>query len=1260
VQVLETGVRLAPDDRSMKAMLAEAYRTSGRLDEARSTLESLIADFGRRRTAERATFHQQLARVYQAMGDTDQALAQLDLASSMDANNTGVLLDLGGLAREAGQLDRAERAYRALLMLVRRQADDSVEAVGIPEVQFELSRLAAARGEAGQAKELLESAIAAATQSDVETLRFARALGARKEFELARRVLEERLGAVTEPAERTPLLGALGEVLASGLGKPSEAFEAWLDALGGKPTDDALLVKAREAAKASGRTGDFVDAMRNVASKLRRAEDVAASAHVLLAVGRALEEDAGDLAGARDVYRRVEQSGHRVAEARLSLARVAAGLGDAAEETRVLELVVEEDHGEATTDGLYRLAALGVAAPGDEAVPAALDTLDRALARQARWDVAGAVLRAAVARAPDDERALSTYERVARQADDRTLLLDYLERRAASSAGTLEEVREGAALAVELGLGERAEALLERGVTLARDGAEGLAAALWTLTQLAERRRAAGDLAGAMRWLQAAVDAAYPEDVPALALQLAQLAGGPGGDLEVAAGALERLKERDPADRKVWEPLLDVYQRIGDLERLAAHVAGTLDALLDPADRNAVRVSQARYLLDRGADKDAIGLLRDALGEDPDHAEAGALLAEVLQRHGSSAELVELVQRQLEGAKDRGDAAAVAELSLKLIGLYDIEGRRDDALDVVRSALDFAPEDRGLLETLVRLVGPDAHPRDRAEAMERLLAVERGEAASRLAAELAEVYAGLEDDEAVERVMVLGHRGAPDDDALRARLGERLRERGEHEKLAAMLELDGTRTSDAGRAVAWLREAASLYRERLGRPADAARALRAALALAPGDAELLTDMIGALGEAGDLETAIAEVGAALERAGDGPERPRLLRERGKLRLRAGEDAAGVADLEEAFAISGASAATDLADGLDEARRRADAETARAMTFRLVEVLSGGADPARAREVLADWVATAGDDLEALRALARVDAASERWDDVTTTCARLVHLEEGEAQVATALLLADAAGHVGRSDEARAALEHVFSVQPGDERIRDRLRALYADLGADRELAAILMADAEASVDGDTRFGLFRRAGELLVRAGDAAAALAALGAAREIRKDDHDLTVALVDAYTASGMYQEAGALLEEAIAAQGKRRTPELAQLQHRMGRLAGAAGAHDTELEWYKVALDSDKNSGDIAADLAELAMHLGDSETALKALRAITLMKQTGRMSRGVAFLRQAQIAAQKGDTRRAILWGRKAKEEEPDLAEADAFLRELGDA
>ena len=1269
IPVLETAVKLAPDDRTLKSMLAEAYRVGARLDEAKDVLESLVADFGRRRTPERAAFHFQLAMVFRAKGEVEHALEQLDLASSMDVGNAVVMLELGGLARESGQLDRAERAYRALLLLVRKQQDDSLDAVGVPEVQFELARLAAARKQDDQGKELLESAVAAATQTSVETRRFARALVSRGEYDLARRVLEQRLAPLSEPIDRAPLLASLADLLERHLEKDGPALDARLEALAGTPSDDALHDAARALAKKISRTKDYVDAVHAIVERMRRTEENTAVAHVLLRLGVVIEEDLGDPARAAGLYKRVEQSGEHVAEAWLALARVAGITGDVAEQQRVLELVVEEDLGAATTDALYRLAELrisgaaGANGEGAAALAVALDTLERAIAREPRWARAGEAMRAATEAFPTDARTLTFYEKVARQADDALLLLDYLERRAALDDATLADIREGVEIAGVAGETARAEKLLERGVVIGRGTSDGLAASLWTVTQLAERRRGADDIPGALRWLEVALEAAYPEDAFGLGLELARTASQPGGDLEVAAATYEKLKERDPADRQVWLPLLAVYRQLGDRKRLTAHVSGTIDALLDPADRNAVRMEFAKFLLEKKKDKEATAQLREILAEDPDHAEAGAVLGDVLQRLGSSTELLDLVQRQLDGAKDRNDPETVAQLTLKLVALFQVEGRRDDSIDAIRSALDFAPTDRSLLEMLVQLVGPDANPRDRAEVMERLLAVETGAPASTLASQLAELYTSLDDETGVERALVLGHRAAPGDEAIRRRLDTWFREHSDLASLAAMLVLDGSRDTDPANAVTRYREAATLYRENLGQPERAAEALAHALVYRPQDAELLSELVASLSAAGDLAGAVAQVGAALERTSDGAARATLLRERAKLQTHLGDDTSAVTDLEEAYALSGARAASDLANGLDVARRRAGEggalDSERGLSFRLVHVLSENGDPARAREVLSEWIARSPDDLEALRALVSVDTQSERWDDVIVTSERLVQLEQGEAQIDAAVRLTDAATSAGRPPDARAGLEYVFAAQPGDERVRERLRALYAATGADRELASILLADAEASPDAQVRFESLRRAGELLVRSGDPESALGPLVAAYDLKADDHELTVALVDAYTATGAHGEAGQLLEAAIAAQGKRRTPELAVLQHRMARLAGAAGAKDTELEWYKVALDSDKNSGDIAADLADLSMEMGDTETALKALRAITLMKQTGRMSRAVAFLRQAQIAHQKADTRRAVLWARKAKEEDPNLSEADDFLREIGE-
>src|SRR5207249_553700 len=124
-----------------------------------------------------AALHVELARVAHSEGKLDEAIAELEQAAKMDVSNARIQKELAEMTAAAGQKDKAERTYRALLLVVRRQPPgDDEAAVGQSEVLYELSKLAAERGEADQAKELLESAIDAATQSDVEVRRLRRSL----------------------------------------------------------------------------------------------------------------------------------------------------------------------------------------------------------------------------------------------------------------------------------------------------------------------------------------------------------------------------------------------------------------------------------------------------------------------------------------------------------------------------------------------------------------------------------------------------------------------------------------------------------------------------------------------------------------------------------------------------------------------------------------------------------------------------------------------------------------------------------------------------------------------------------------------------------------------------------------------------------------------------------------------------------------------------------------------------------------------------
>jgi Tfp pilus assembly protein PilF len=110
-------------------------------------------------------------------------------------------------------------------------------------------------------------------------------------------------------------------------------------------------------------------------------------------------------------------------------------------------------------------------------------------------------------------------------------------------------------------------------------------------------------------------------------------------------------------------------------------------------------------------------------------------------------------------------------------------------------------------------------------------------------------------------------------------------------------------------------------------------------------------------------------------------------------------------------------------------------------------------------------------------------------------------------------------------------------------------------------------------------------------------------------------------------------------------------------MARVAYAAQDRNVELAWLDVALDSDMQNGQVASELAEVAMELGQGDKAMKALRAITLMKNPGPMTRAQAFLRQGMLALQEGDKRKAIFLTKKALTEDPHLEEAQSYLKQL---
>src|SRR5690606_4484865 len=180
IPLLRSAIVLASTDKGLKLLLADTLRTAERLDEAAELLVGLLAEFGRRRTKERATVHVQLARIAQANGDLDEALAQAEAAANIERTDAVILMLVGEFARKKGHLERAEQAYQTLALIASRRtgsdADDDFEEVGECTILFELYRIAEEKGDESKARELMDSALEVATKQPSEAGRLASAL----------------------------------------------------------------------------------------------------------------------------------------------------------------------------------------------------------------------------------------------------------------------------------------------------------------------------------------------------------------------------------------------------------------------------------------------------------------------------------------------------------------------------------------------------------------------------------------------------------------------------------------------------------------------------------------------------------------------------------------------------------------------------------------------------------------------------------------------------------------------------------------------------------------------------------------------------------------------------------------------------------------------------------------------------------------------------------------------------------------------------
>ncbi|MCU0690287.1 MAG: tetratricopeptide repeat protein, partial [Polyangiaceae bacterium] len=902
--VLEQAAALAPFEQGVRVALAEALRTAGRLNDARTLAKTLIDEFGRRRPPERAKLHFLLAQVVYAQGDVTEAVRQLEQAASMDDGHVDVLRMLGKVYRATGQLQRAERIYHVLLLLARRKRATGTQGrndgVGVAEALFELHRVTKDLGATDRAAESLESAFDSANQSLDEAMRLEHAIRDAASPQLLLRALKQRLAMSEDPDARSAILIEMAGTLELHLGRPGDALDALLGALRTTPAQGHLYDRAMQLAKRNETLDAYVKALTELEQAALDAGNAALGCDLLLRLGSIAEQQDGQLDRAAELYAQAEETGERLAEVWSALARVAGARGDRTTEMDSLRKLADSDL-EALpraggTEALYRLAELELSVP--DAIRSGIDTLSRALAREPQVDRATQAIRRALELDPSNETLAARYEHLARKGQDAALLLDAIVRRIGLPNVTQDLLREGAEVAASIDDQDGLVAILQRAVDVARNETGDRTQALWAMRTLASLRQRQGDHRDAVRWMCEAAGVASGDDARQLTLEAARIAAESIGDMELAATTYETLLQRDPGDPAIWKPLLHVLRQLGDADRLERLLNATALAVSDPQERKDLRLEHARLLRDRPDRRDnAILLLRTVLADDPDHVEAATQLVDHLERAERVDELAELLRRQLDAARNRHDTSAGAQFALRVSAL--MTKRKDDARAVLRSTLEWVPNDPLLLRALLALLDPEDHAAEHADLLDRLLANTTLDEKLDLAVDLAHSRARIGDLSGMARALDLACRFGPSD----ARVLVLLRQ------LAALLETEGLSLPHGHQAAERLARAAQIHADRLEDPQTAADLAAKAVAAHPTDLDLLDLLVRYMVNAGQSVAAAARVTAALdEPLSEGEHRAKLLHARARAWSAHGEYDAAVRDLEDAMLIEGNAAA----------------------------------------------------------------------------------------------------------------------------------------------------------------------------------------------------------------------------------------------------------------------------------------------------------------------------------------------------------------
>jgi predicted Zn-dependent protease len=1292
-QLLERAIAHKPDDLSTLFTLAEVHRTAGDADRGKQVLTKILSEFGTRKPKERALVHFELAKLALQSNDRTTALTELEAASKIDPAHAGVLSLLGEVSILEGQFLRANRTYRGLLLVLRSHKGDKPKEhlESKARVLVELAFVADSQKEPERRAEFLESAFTAAREDASEFEHLMAALDKRGYSAEYARALDECLaGGDVEAGRRITLRIEQALLMGRKLGKPEEATTVALECLAElvkEPRDLTVHVSGVEQPAVPALLGLLVDlgklpqvyAHFLAAARDSLGEERVENVKRALAIAESDMEDPEKTAEALEELLLAwdDSGGGTGAERRATLEKLDkllaphnASEAGALRHVRVLArladlLAAEGEPFEVFGSVLYRVLAIHVR-NGD--LDESVAVLDRVRSEDPGPDRFERELRAVIAAAPGEVRLVRMLEDFGRDRGRTQATIDALLMSLDGSSDPTAVLKEAYELSTELEDSAQSERLLRRLVKPSPD--DDTTEDAWSLSALADLRFGASDAKEAASLWERAARVSDPNEERTLLLRVADLVDRVLGETSRAVSIFEGLRKRDPADRELWQPLADLHRRAGDSAAFTALMEETIPLVDDSKERNSLRVGLAELVEPNDAER-AADILAEVIDEEPGNVDAAVRLEKLYTVLGRDDQLVILVERQLDAAKDVDSKERVVGLSLRIGSIRERLGDLDAALDAYHGALDWDENNLEALRSAVRLHTEREDSLVLGDLLDRLLLLEQGEDAVKLALRVADTKLASGDAVGAERALVAGFKANGRSAELKQRLTTLYNERGDKLGLARLSAGEARYIDDAKVKKELLFTAAETIKAE-GEVREASDVYADAFALDPDDRDTLFAFMDACANTGQHQRAIDAVDRALVAEGRDAW---LLFSRAVLREAVGESDAALDDLEAAYEASNGQYAAELRAHLEAALARvqldpgASRRTESTLRVRLADVLATTGDPAGARALLEAELARDPQNPELLATVGRIEESSGREEAAAMAYARACAVASGELLTRTALRLYECSIRLDRPALSRAGLERALGADPRDADVRAALRSVYEASGAIAELADLIVAEAHTQDDPEQRFERLLEAARLLLYSTgedgsitQAAAERAArvLEEAKLVRADSQDMLQLSAEALSALGRIDEAREIVGGVIASHKSKRSKELGQAFYALYRIEAKGGNLSEAIEALAKAFDNQPQNGSLALELGQLAIDLDEHEIAQRAFRAVTLLKPDGSIStrdRAIAYYHLGSIAARAGDARRAKLMLEKSLAEDATLDAARDLLATL---